>query len=145
MSDHLCRRSNDIVVLQETWLVDSETEFLSTISEDFYSNGISSVNTSVQALSGRPYGGLGILWRKSLGEKCNILQLRDNRMLGIEFTCKDNVEICFVNMYMPYDCSIETKTSYLKHIPVHIYASLVSTLILMFSEVVVVCLILVHI
>ena len=91
------------------------------------------------------------MWRKSLGEKCNILELGDNRLLGIEITCKDDVKICFVNIYMPYDCS-ENEDEFLQYLSKlnelfetypspYLYTMVI--LMLMFSEVVVVCLILV--
>ena len=33
---------------------------------------------------------LDILWRKSLGEKCNIVDLDDTKLLGIEMVIKNN-------------------------------------------------------
>ena len=75
----------------------------------FYAKGVSSVDSSVQVLSGRPHGGLGILWRKSLGARCNIKDLDDSRLLGIEIVVNNcginETKLLFVNCYMPYDCS----------------------------------------
>jgi hypothetical protein len=66
------------------------------------------MDSSAQLLAGRPHGGLGILWRKSLGEKCNIIDLDDTRFLGIEISINSNgdeIKLLFVNIYMPFDCA----------------------------------------
>ena len=98
----LCDTS-DIVLLQETWLVDYDLPFLNSVSLDFYAKGLSSVDTSAGILSGRPYGGIAILWRKSIADKCNIIDYEDKRVLGIEVTHGDN-KLLFLNIYMPYNC-----------------------------------------
>jgi exonuclease III len=98
----LCNTS-DIVVLQETWLSDADLPFLTTIDSNFYCKGISSMCCEDKVLTGRPYGGLAILWRKSIGQ-CFIVQYDDPRLLGIEVRCDGN-NVLFVNMYMPYDCT----------------------------------------
>ena len=74
--------SNDIIFLQETCLTDFDTQFLAIISDEIYAKSISSMDSSIH-LAGRPHGGLGILWRKSVLEKCNIADLDDARLLGI--------------------------------------------------------------
>jgi len=48
------------------------------------------MDSSIHLLAGLPLGGLGILWRKSLGEKCNIVDLDDTKLLGIEMVIKNN-------------------------------------------------------
>ncbi|KOB66381.1 reverse transcriptase, partial [Operophtera brumata] len=61
----LCQ-SADIVALQETWLLPHDISLLGTIDQDFAYTGKSAVDTSAGMLRGRPYGGLAILWRKSV-------------------------------------------------------------------------------
>jgi exonuclease III len=56
----------DIVMLQETWLCNNEAMFLNTISNDFYANGVYAMDASEGILSGRPHGGLAVLWKKSI-------------------------------------------------------------------------------
>ena len=58
----------DVILLQETWLCDFELDICNNIHPDFYGQGITSVDTGEGILTGRPYGGLSILWRKSLGK-----------------------------------------------------------------------------
>ena len=71
--------SSDIIFLQETWLSDQELPILANIHEDFYGQGISSIDSSGGILQGRPHGGLAILWRKSITARCRIKCTDDNR------------------------------------------------------------------
>ena len=86
------------------------------------------MDSSIHLLAGLPLGGLGILWRKSLGENCNIV---DARLLGIEIVIKNNddeIKLLFVNIYMPFDCLDNTDELMilLKHILLHICTLLVT-------------------
>ena len=99
---------NDIIVLQETWLLDSEIQYLSIVDDMFYSKGISSMDTSVKIHQGRPHGGLGILWKKSLGENCNIVDMCDTRIMALDIKI-DDISLLVVNIYMPCDTSENTE------------------------------------
>jgi hypothetical protein len=93
--------SSDIIFLQETWLTDFDTQFLTIISDEFYTKGISSMDSSIHLLPVRPHVELGILLRKSLGEKCNIVDFDDTRLLGIEIAIKNNddeIKLLVVNI-----------------------------------------------
>ena len=61
----------------ETLLTDFDTQFSTIISDEFL-------------IADHPHGALDILWRKALGEKCNIVDLDDGRLLGIEVDIKNN-------------------------------------------------------
>ena len=90
--------SSDILFLQETRLTDFNTQFLTIISDEFL-------------IADHPHGALDILWRKALGEKCNIVDLDDARLLGIEIVIKNNddeIKLLFVNIYMPFNCADDT-------------------------------------
>lgn len=97
----LCDKS-DIVFLQETWLCDQEITFLNNVHEDFYSRGVSSMSTSDSILRGRPHGGLGVLWRKSLGDSCKVLLLEDDRILHVNIVIED-ISLDLFNVYLPFD------------------------------------------
>ena len=87
-------------MLQETWLLDFELTYLATLHPDFYARGISSINTCDRILSGRPHGGLAILWHKKLGSQCNIIDCNDNRLMVLEIST-DTHKIIIVNVYLP--------------------------------------------
>ena len=58
---------SDIAFLQETWLMPDELSLPSLVRSDVDAFSISSVDTSSRLLVGRPYGGLTIMWKRSLG------------------------------------------------------------------------------
>ena len=65
----LCE-AHDIVILQETWLAKNELSLLSKTHCDFIGNGVSSIDDELKINSGRPHGGIGIMWRKNMNKHC---------------------------------------------------------------------------
>ena len=55
----------DLIFLQEIWLFTYELSILSTINSEFESFSLSAIDDSNGIVQGRPYGGIGILMRKS--------------------------------------------------------------------------------
>ena len=53
-------------------------------------------------MSGRPHGGLGVLWRKTLGALCSVRVLDDNRLLILEIS-NGHHQIVLLNVYLPCD------------------------------------------
>ena len=92
---------SDVVLLQETWLLNFELSMLSKLHTDFYGRGISAVDTDTSAISGRPHGGIAIMWRKTLGDGCKIIDLDDKRLMGIEIANSTGKKILLLNIYMP--------------------------------------------
>ena len=99
----LCEPS-DICILQETWLREDELEFLKSIHKDFSARGTSAMDTGADILSGRPYGGVGILWRSNLNLKVRIKSMGDPRFIRIELEHAQGVIVHLVCVYMPYEC-----------------------------------------
>ena len=90
----------DIIFLQETWLMPSELNVLDSVSPDFYSYSLSSVDPS-QLLIGRPYGGVSILWRKNLSHLCKVVLFDEDRLLGLKIS-DSRSSILAINVYLPY-------------------------------------------
>ena len=59
------------------------------------------METTSGILIGRPFGGIGILWRKSIGA-CIQVHKYNNRVMGIAFD-NGSRKLLAVNIYMPYD------------------------------------------
>ena len=53
---------------------------------------------------GRPFGGIGVLWRKSISHACTICDLQDNRLLGIDIDTNDG-KLFILNVSLPYQSS----------------------------------------
>ena len=95
----LCE-GNHIVLLQETWLMPHNLGILCNVHKDFDVYSISAVDCT-QALVGRPYGGLSILWRKDLSNCCDIVSFDDARLLGLDINHSGN-SLHILNVYLPY-------------------------------------------
>ena len=93
----------DIIMIQEHWLYPDELSYLSMLSNDFSSFGLSPMPVGETLLSGRPYGGVGIMWHKKLSNCAKIVQFDDNRILGLEIKT-NNQTFLFVCIYLPCDC-----------------------------------------
>ena len=93
---------HDIVCLQEHWLLPSELVLLSNIHNDFYSISSSAVDITSDILLGRPYGGTAILYRKSLCNIIDTLQVSNTRITGLKIRTTSG-PILFLTVYMPTD------------------------------------------
>ena len=111
----------DILLLQETWLHEQELSSLAGVHPDFYGRGISSMDLTVCIFRGRPYGGLAILWRKSLGSLCSTSPMNDSRMMALDINIL-GTKVSILNVYLPYDdgVNIDSYRSYLAKIDVQI-------------------------
>lgn len=97
----LCK-SADIVLLQETWLLDFDLPILSTVDSEFGWTGKSAVDISTGLLKGRPHGGVGILWRKSVFQAVSIIECHSDRITFIKISA-NNTSFLVASVYMPTD------------------------------------------
>lgn len=60
--------NNDLIFVQEHWLQNSQLHMFNTIDDQFKFYGNSSMENRLSKglLKGRPFGGVGVLWRKDL-------------------------------------------------------------------------------
>ena len=56
-------------------------------------------------IRGRPHGGIGIMWRKTLAQGAKIVQFDDKRILGLELKTNDCI-LLFLCIYLPYECDM---------------------------------------
>ena len=75
---------------------------------------MSSIDTKKGLLMGRPFGGIPILWRKSISQISKFITFDDDRMLGIIINI-ENYRILILNVYLPYQ-SDENYSSYLEYL-----------------------------
>ncbi|XP_060801616.1 uncharacterized protein LOC132902036 [Amyelois transitella] len=95
----LCKTA-DLVALQETWLLPHDISYLGTIDTEFAYCGKSAVDTSAGILRGRPYGGLAILWRKSVFANVSIVECASERIMAIKILINSQQFLVF-SVYMP--------------------------------------------
>ena len=94
----------DIIFLQETWLSKNDNALLKDVDDNFDAFGISAMNDENGYQTGRPYGGLAVLWRKEFTHACTLLNLDDLRLLGVTFDTNLG-KMLLVNTYLPYQCA----------------------------------------
>ncbi len=92
---------HDVILLQETWLYSHNLDFIHSVHKDFYAGGCSSIDSSQQVITGRPYGGLAILWRHAIAESV-VFKYFSNRIVGVELD-KGGHKVLILNVYLPYD------------------------------------------
>ena len=99
---NLCN-NYEIIFIQEHWLRYDELSELNFVHPDFIGTGVSAMDPSIGILHGRRYGGVGILWRKSISEHVQIVKYDDVRIIGCQVN-HDCGDIIFMNVYLPYQC-----------------------------------------
>jgi exonuclease III len=104
--------NNDIILLQEHWLMPDELNFLSYINPDFVFFGSSAVKVNESILCGRPYGGIAILCRRNLVDCVKAIKYNNPRVTAIELSVIINGvqnTIVIASIYMPVDvCAGQT-------------------------------------
>lgn len=101
----LCQ-TNDIILIQEHWLMPDELNYLSTIDPDFVFFGSSAVDVNSTLLCGRPYGGTAILCRLNVAGSVRLVKCNNPRITAIELTVSLNenlVTLLLASVYMPVD------------------------------------------
>ena len=65
------------------------------------------MDPSIGILHGRPYGGVGILWRKSISEHVKIVKYDDVRIIGcqVNHDCGDIIFVTFLG-FIIFSCSL---------------------------------------
>ena len=89
----------DILFLQEHWLSEGQLSILDSVSGTHSASGICGFD-SKQVLTGRPYGGCAIFWRRDWGMHVSVVDTKHNRVCAIRLYNAD-VNLLLVNVYMP--------------------------------------------
>ena len=76
---------------------------LSNINSDIEGFGTTTMDISKGILSGKPYGRVAVLIRKSIRKACQIHSYDDSHLLGITVSTSD-ISCYFLNVYVPYQC-----------------------------------------
>ena len=95
--------NKDIVCLQEHWLQTSNLDQINTINENFRGIGVSPMDSNREIHVGRPYGGVAILWNKSLDTSVVPMDLNLDWICGIMIK-NGPQQYCILSVYFPYEC-----------------------------------------
>lgn len=89
----------DIILLQEHWLQQCELDMLNNINGLFYGRGFSAMKAD-EMFVGRPFGGLGVLWRKSLCWDSVVVDSIDKSVMICKFTA-NLITFNVINVHCP--------------------------------------------
>ena len=89
-----------IILVQEHWLFPDELSYMSNLSCKFTSFSVTPTTIEDKLHRGRPYGGIGIMWNKSLSHYVEIVKYDDNRILGLQLKT-NGCMFLFLYVYLP--------------------------------------------
>ena len=92
----------DFLLLQETWLYNCQVKNIVDVLPGSVCHAISSMDDSDNGRIGRPYGGVAIVWNRSLPFFLQPVQTINPRIAAIAIT-KNYYKIILINVYMPTD------------------------------------------
>lgn len=90
-----------IVCIQEHWLLPFELSILNNIHPDFIAVGTSAVDISIK-LSGRPFGGTAIFYRRSLSHVIEVIDTGCTRLSAVKLLTNIGPTL-IISVYMPVD------------------------------------------
>ena len=98
--------THDFVCLQEHWLLPNDLGLLTNTHSEFYGIGNSAIDITSDVLTGRPYGGTAILYRKSLCNVVTIIPYSCPCITGIQLNT-DCGPLLLLTVYMPTEYNDE--------------------------------------
>ena len=100
----------DFLFLQETWLYDFETHVFDTNLPNCQFMAKSAMKNDSGHM-GRPYGGVALIWKKSLSFKVENISTISKRLCAVKAKSNE-VDIILLNLYMPCNEGIVTNEEF---------------------------------
>ena len=95
----------DVCLIQEHWLTPEQVSFMNIHPDKLCSFGVSAINSS-NLLTGCPYGGCGLLIRKSLPSAFKVLESISARFCALSIA-SDPLTTLIINVYLPSNYGTE--------------------------------------
>ena len=99
LSDTNC----DILCVQETWHLDNNIHVFNNIHSDYLYTALSGIDSGDSILPGRPSGGVGIFYRKSLSGKVTLIKSSNRRICGVKINITSSFSCLLLSVYLPCD------------------------------------------
>ncbi len=103
INDTLTNTNCDIMCLQETWLLDHNIGKLGDVHDDYLFNAKSGVDSNAEILRGRPYGGVAILYGKSIAKYIKPVHVDHRRVTGVTIQVNPAKLLLLLCVYLPCD------------------------------------------
>ena len=92
----------DVMMLQETWLYNFESLFISDSLKGSQCHCISAMSDDDVGRQGRPFGGLAIIWHSNSSVLVQSILVTSKRLCAVTLDF-DNDNLILINVYMPID------------------------------------------
>jgi hypothetical protein len=117
MLNELCRDNYHVIAFQEHWLRPDEIDKLSIINNEYNFSACSGMTAAISDgfVSGRPFGGVGFLWHKSLNRymefvkndaegRCSVFKLRlqSNTLLLFNLSCHVRITVMTIRIRLVF-------------------------------------------
>lgn len=93
---------HSIICIQEHWLLNDQLNSLCSIQDDCKFVAKSGVDSDCGILTGRPYGGIAIVWHPEIDNAITLVETDSKRVCAIKLLVND-AEYLIFNVYMPCD------------------------------------------
>ena len=90
-----------VLCLQELWLIDIDLHKLNNIYPNYTYVATSGIDSSSHFISGRPFGGVGILFRNHCFHTSKNIVCNSKRVCGILIIMHNNCTCMLLSIYMP--------------------------------------------
>ncbi|ELU18849.1 hypothetical protein CAPTEDRAFT_210322 [Capitella teleta] len=107
IAEMLSAKKPDVLLLQETWLFESQLTKISSLHSDYIAHGVSGMPERREFIGGRPFGGVAFLWHRSLAASTKIVRCENKRLCAIYITM-NTTTVLLVNAYFPCDNHLKT-------------------------------------
>ena len=94
----------DLLLLQETFMYKEDLPLLNSYHDEFHGTGEAVLSTSSGPHSGRPRGGVAIMWRKTVEFRITELKFNLDWVVGVQISYQDGSDISILCIYLPYCC-----------------------------------------
>ena len=103
INNFLSITSCDILCIQESWHLDDNIMIFNSIHPDYLYTAISGIDSRKQFLVGRPKGGVGILYKKTLSGRITAIKSTNRRISGIICHFTEYFSCLLLSVYLPCD------------------------------------------
>ena len=93
--------NSDILLVQETWALPDQVGKLNQYFDEYNTYGVSGIN-AIELFSGRPYGGVSLLFKKSMSPNIKLIEIVGKRVCCIGVNTDMGLVYLF-NVYMSCD------------------------------------------
>ena len=89
-----------ILLIQETWLYSFQQDSIAKLLKDSDCHSVSSMKNDDVGRRGRPFGGLAIVWKKTVPMKVTPISTTSVRLCAVKIDIQ-NTNVLIINVYMP--------------------------------------------